>query len=130
MNTVLMVLVMIVSLAPLPAREIYHRPIARNDENLLVVEMRYVDIPVLANDFGPGQDSLRVVAVTTVQGGKAEIIDGATVRVYIDWSGYYGWPGSGGGSLGKVAHGAYIVSNGYARSRGTWTVWYMPDMRV
>ena len=129
MYTVLLVLVMIVSVIPLPARERYHLPIAYADEYSLVYQMPYVDIPVIANDIGPGQGNLRVVAVTVAEGNKAEIIDGVTVRVYIDWSTYLGWP-SAGGPLGRVAHGVYIVSNGYAQSRARWTVWYMPDMRV
>jgi hypothetical protein len=32
--------------------------------------------------------------------------------------------------MGRVAHGSYIISNGYAQSRGTWTIWYVPDMKV
>ncbi len=129
MHTLSVVLIMLVTVLPFAARVHYHHPIAHDDERSLVVQVRTVDIPVLTNDIGPGPESLRVVAVSGVKGGKAEIIDGRTVRVTVDWASYAVWSGAGG-PMGRVAHGNYIISNGYAQSRGTWTIWYVPDMKV
>lgn len=122
------VLIMLVTVLPLAAR-VHHHPIAHDDQYHLVYQVRSVDIAVLDNDVGPGPESLRVVAVSGVKGGKAEIIDGRTVRVTVDWARYAVWSGAGG-PMGRVAHGDYIISNGYAQSRGTWTIWYVPDMKV
>ena len=131
MHTFLMVLIMLVSVIPLPAREVYHCPVAHDDTYLLMYQMPHVDIPVLGNDIGPGQNNLRVIAVTVDQGGTAEIVDGTTVRISIDWASYLMLPSvRDSGPTGRVAHGVYIVSNGYAQSRARWTVWYMPDMSV
>ncbi len=129
MHTLSVVLIMLVTGLPFAARVHYHHPIAHNDEHHLMYQVRSVDIPVLDNDIGPGPESLRVVALSGVEGGKAEIIDGRAVRVTVDWASYAVWSGAGG-PMGRVAHGSYIISNGYARSEGTWTVWYMPDMKV
>ncbi|MCO5247148.1 MAG: hypothetical protein M9927_25570 [Anaerolineae bacterium] len=68
MNTLLMVVVLVVSLIPLPARERYHVPIARADDRALAYQLPYVDIDVAENDFGPGRNSLHLVAVTAVPG--------------------------------------------------------------
>ncbi len=129
MHTLSAVLIMLVTVLPLATRVHYHRPIAHDDEHHLTYQVRSVDIAVLDNDFGPGPESLRVVALSGVKGGKAEIIDGRMVRVTIDWASYAVWPGADG-AMGRVAHGDYIISNGYAQSLGTWAVWYVPEMKV
>lgn len=129
MHTLSVILIMLIAFVPHAGRVYHHRPVAHDDERLLAYQVRSVDIAVLDNDVGPGPQSLRVVAVNGVTGGRAEIIDGRIVRVTVDWASYTVWPGAGG-PLGRVAHGDYIISNGYAQSRGTWTVWYVPDMKV
>lgn len=130
MNALLVVVVLVVSLIPLPARERYHVPIARADDRALAYQLPYVDIDVAENDFGPGRNSLHLVAVTAVPGQQAEIIDETTVRIHIDWAGYLAYPAAYDPVMGRVAYGTYTVSNGYARSQARWTVWYVPDMRV
>ncbi len=130
MNILLIVVILVVSLIPLPARERYHVPVARADDRTLVYQMPYVDIDVVNNDFGPGRNSLHVVAVTVAQGQGVEIIDGSTVRVYVDWASYLADATANDAVAGRVAHGTYIVSNGYAQSRAQWAVWYVPDMKV
>jgi hypothetical protein len=129
MHTLSVVLIMLVTALPFAARVHYHHPIAYDDQYHLAYQVRFVDIPVLNNDIGPGPEPLRVVTVSGVEGGRAEIIDGKTVRVTVDWASYAVWSGAGG-PMGRVAHGSYIISNGYAQSRGTWTIWYVPDMKV
>lgn len=131
MHTLSVVLIMLVTVLPFATRVPYHHPVAHDDESHLAYQVRYVDIPVLDNDIGPGPENLQVVAVSGVKGGKAEIIDGRTVRVTIDWASYVVWSSASDDRLmGRLAHGVYIVSNGYATSQGTWTVWYVPEMKV
>ena len=129
MNILAAATIMLVSILPTSAGSKHQPPIAYDDVRQLTVQMRVIDIPVLDNDFGPGPESLRVVAVSGVTGGKAEIIDGRTVRVTVGWASYAVWPGASG-PMGRVAHGGYIISNGYAQARGTWTIWYVPAMKV
>ena len=87
-----------------------HAPIANDDQRIVLFQpAAIVDIAVLANDVDPDNDALRVVELSTVQGGKAEIVDGAVVRVYVDWSLV-----SGGALEYRVAHGTYLVSDGVA----------------
>jgi hypothetical protein len=127
MHTLSVILIMLVTVLPLAAR-VHHHPIAHDDEQSLEVQIRTVDIAVLDNDIGPGPDSLRVVAVTTTRGGKAEIIDGRTVRVTIDQASYAVWPaGTTNAPDARLAYGTYVISNGYARSVATWTVSYWPE---
>ena len=98
-------------------------PIANDDEVFLMYHpAQSVDIPVLANDVDPEGRVLRVTGLPMVDGGKAEIIDGKSVRVYIDWS------QGGGNAYGLVAHGAYFVSDGQAVSKAEWFVWYWPEI--
>ena len=130
MNSFLVVVVLVASMIPLPARERYHVPIARDDERTLVYQMPYIDVDVVKNDFGPGPNNLHLVAVMVTQGQRAEIINGTTVRVYVDWADYLVNASAGYAGADRVANGTYIVSNGYAQSRARWTVRYMPDMSV
>ncbi len=100
-------------------------PIAVDDQRVVLLNpVTMVDIPVLANDVDPDGDPLRVVALPTVEGGKAEIVDGALVRVTLDWSRV-----SGGKLEYRLAHGTYLVSDGAAVRRARWTVWYWPVMQ-
>lgn len=129
MSGILLNLILIVTLlAPFAVRR-NHPPMASDDHRVLVFNpTAIVDISVLDNDIGPGPESLRVVAVTTTRGGKAEIIDGRTVRVTIDWASYAVWPTRNTNAPGApVAYGTHVISNGYARSVATWTVSYWPE---
>lgn len=133
MYTMTVVLIMLASAFPfsVSGRGHHHHPIAREDEHRLMVQVRSVDISVLDNDSGPGPESLQVVAVTTTRGGRAEIIDGRTVRVTIDWASYAVRPtGNANAPDARVAYGTYVISNGYARSVATWTVRYWPQMNT
>ena len=98
-------------------------PIANDDEVILLYHpVSSVDIPVLDNDIDPEGRTLRVVGLPLIEGGKAEIIDGQAVRIYVDWS------QGGGNAYGLVAHGAYFVSDGLAVSKAEWFVWYWPEI--
>ena len=99
-------------------------PVANDDEVILMYRTSQgVDIPVLANDVDPEGRALRVTGLPLVEGGKAEVIDGKSVRVYVDWS-----QGGGGNGYGLMAHGAYFVSDGLAVSKAEWFVWYWPEI--
>jgi hypothetical protein len=99
--------------------------IAVDDQRIVLFNpTALVDIPVLDNDVDADGDPLHVVALPVVAGGRAEIIDGARVRVYLDWSGI-----SGGKLEYRLAQGTYLVSDGAAVRRARWAVWYWPVMQ-
>ena len=128
MSGMLLNLILIVTLlAPFAVRR-NHPPMASDDHRVLVFNpTAIVDIPVLDNDVDGDGDPLQVVALSVVEGGKAEIIDGRTVRVTIDWASYAVWPTRNTNAPGApVAYGTHVISNGYARSVATWTVSYWP----
>ena len=117
----LVTLVMVVGLPTFGPRNL--PPIANDDEVILLYHpVSSVDIPVLENDVDPEGRVLRVVGLPLIEGGKAEIVDGKAVRVYVDW--FQG----GGAGYGLVAHGAYFVSDGQAVSKAEWSVWYWPEI--
>jgi len=118
-------LILIVTLlAPFAVRR-NHPPIVSDDQRVVLFNpAALVDIPVLDNDVDGDGDALHVVALSVVEGGKAEIVDGALVRVYPDWSQV-----SGGKLEYRLAHGTYLVSDGTAVRRARWTVWYWPVMQ-
>jgi hypothetical protein len=100
-------------------------PLAVDDLRVLLFQpAAIVDLAVLDNDVDADGDSLQVVALSTVEGGRAEIVDGALVRVYPDWSRV-----SGGKLEHRLAHGTYLVSDGAAVRRARWSVWYWPVMQ-
>ncbi|MEI2689845.1 MAG: Ig-like domain-containing protein [Anaerolineae bacterium] len=102
-----------------------HPPMAVDDQRVLLFSpAAIVDIPVLDNDGDVDGDALHVVALSGVEGGRAELVDGALVRVYPDWSQV-----SGGKLEYRLAHGTYLVSDGAAVRRARWTVWYWPVMQ-
>lgn len=125
MSGILLNLILIVTLlAPLAVRR-NHPPMACDDQRILVFNpTALVDIPVLDNDVDGDGDALHVVELSTVEGGRAELVDGALVRVYLDWSRV-----SGGKLEYRLAHGTYLVSDGAAVRRARWTVWYWPVMQ-
>lgn len=125
MSGMLLNLILIATLlAPFAALR-NHPPIASDDQRVLVFDpAAIVDIPVLANDVDVDGDALHVVSLSVVEGGRAELIDGTLVRVYLDWSRV-----SGGKLEYRLAHGTYLVSDGAAVRRTHWTVWYWPVMQ-
>ena len=131
MHTVVLVLMLLVNLVVFMPNRPIPGPIVHDDEYVLLYPVAYVDIPVLDNDGSPAQDNLSVVAATGLRGGKAEIVDDTTVRVYIDWASYYAWPGPNDDEFSaRVAHGTYTVTDGVGQSSARWTVWYWPEMQV
>jgi hypothetical protein len=118
-------LILIVTLlAPYAVRR-NHAPMAIDDRQILLFNpAALVDIPVLDNDVDVDGDALHVVELSTVEGGRAELVDGALVRVYPDWSRV-----SGGKLEYRLAHGTYLVSDGAAVRRARWSVWYWPVMQ-
>ena len=125
MSGLLLNLMLIVALATFVAGSANRAPVAGDDPRILLFQpTSIVDIPVLDNDMDADGDPLRVVAVWTSQGGVAEIVDGTTVRVLIDWSRI-----SGCFQECLVAGGAYLVSDGTALRQARWSVWYWPVMQ-
>lgn len=125
MSGLLLHLILVVMLvAPFAVRR-NHTPIAVDDQRVVLFNpTAIVDISVLDNDVDGDGDPLHVVALSVVEGGKAEIVDSALVRVYLDWSQV-----SGGKLEYRLAHGTYLASDGAAVRRARWTVWYWPVMQ-
>lgn len=121
MTHLILILLLVVSTnVPLPGART-RPPVAAEDHYFLLFNpLPVVEIPVLENDHDPDGDVLTVKALHTIEGGKAEIIDGRIVRVYLDWSREYAEP------EGLVAYGVYVVSDGQAESWSVWSVWYWP----
>lgn len=125
MSGILLNLILIVTLLTPFAVRRNHPPMASDDQRVLMFNpAAIVDIPVLDNDVDVDGDALHVVELSTVEGGSAELVDGALVRVYLDWSRV-----SGGKLEYRLAHGTYLVSDGAAVRRARWTVWYWPVMQ-
>ena len=79
---------------------------------------------MLKNDYDPEGAPLRVVAVPTMEGGKAIIIIGQVVRVYLPQ------PGTAPDSVPPIyllAHGTYLVSDGANLSMAEWSVLFAPQ---
>jgi hypothetical protein len=125
MSGLLLNLILIVALlAPFAVRR-NQPPLANDDQRVLLFQpAAIVEIPVLDNDVDADGNALHVVELSTVEGGRAELVEGALVRVYPDWSRV-----SGGKLEYRLAHGTYLVSDGAAVRRARWTVWYWPVMQ-
>lgn len=118
-------LVLIIAVAAAVPARVNHAPIISDDHHILLFQpAAVVEIPVLENDTDADGDLLRVVAVTTAPGGKVEIVDGDVVRVYPDWSHV-----KGDRLEYLVASGTYLVSDGSAMRRASWSVWYWPVLQ-
>jgi hypothetical protein len=125
MTGLLLTLILVVSLVAPFIRQNNHPPVARDDQRIVLFNpTAFVDIPVLDNDVDVDGNALHVVELSTVEGGRAELVEGALVRVYPDWSRV-----SGGKLEYRLAHGTYLVSDGAAVRRARWTVWYWPVMQ-
>ena len=125
MSGLLLNLMLIVAMATSVAGSANRAPMAGDDNRILLFQpATVVEIPVLDNDLDADGDPLQVVAVWTTQGGAAQVVEGATVRVLIDWSRI-----SGCFQECLVAGGAYLVSDGTALRQARWSVWYWPVMQ-
>lgn len=125
MSNLLLVLMMMVTLIAPLAGPRNRPPIANDDIVVLLYHLvAVVNIAVLENDVDPDQDPLLVTSLSITDGGKAEIVKGKVVQVTIDW------PQDGfGDPQGLMASGSYVVSDGVAQSKATWSVWYWPEMQ-
>ncbi len=87
MSGLLLNLILIVALlAPFAVRR-NQPPLANDDQRVLLFQpAAIVEIPVLDNDVDADGNALHVVELSTVEGGRAELVEGALVRVYPDWS--------------------------------------------
>lgn len=125
MTDLLLNLWLLASLVAPFAPQSNHPPIARADQRVvLYYPAAIVDLAVLENDMDADGDSLQVIGLSSVQGGKAEVVNGALVRVVPDWSRV-----SGGGLEHLVSQGTYLVSDGAAVRQARWTVWYWAVMQ-
>jgi hypothetical protein len=99
-------------------------PVANDDTVILRYEPPYVDVRVLANDYDPEGAPLTVVAVPVMEGGKAVILKGQVVRVYLPplmSAPDYVPP------IYLLAQGTYLVSDGRNMSMAEWRVLFEPQ---
>jgi hypothetical protein len=120
-----MLCVTLVLLAVAPTMPPPNQPPVANDDRVIVpFEPQYVDIWVLDNDYDPDGDPLTVVAVPAMEGGKAVIVQGQIVRVYLPAPPLA--PGDGLPIL-PVAKGTYLVSDGRNMSMAHWQIILFPE---
>lgn len=125
MSDLLLNLALICAVATAVPTGANHAPLAVDDHTILLFQPApVVEVPVLANDTDSDGDPLSLVSLSVSHGGRAEIIDGAIVRVYLDWSQV-----GGSGLEYLVADGTYLVSDGAAVRQARWSVWYWPVMQ-
>lgn len=123
MSTILLVLMLAwTCILPVPGPR-NQPPVAVNDEVMVTGYTDYLEIPVFANDYDPEGRPIDVVALGTVDRGKAELLEGDAVGVYPD---YPTEVDSRGSKPVLIAHGTYIISDGVLTSTGEWIVWYQP----
>lgn len=129
MNMVMLVLMALVNLATIAPNP--PGPVASDDQVILLYPVPYVDVYVLDNDGTGSQDDLTVVATSGSRSGKAAVVQGTFVRVYIDWASYYAWPEPNDEEFGDaVAHGVYTVSDGSGLASARWVIYYWPEMQI
>lgn len=125
MVTTLLLCATLISLAIAPAMPPPNQPPVANDDVVIVRYVPpYVDIRVLANDYDPEGAPLTVVGVPSMEGGKAVIIRGQVVRVYLPpemRSPDYVPP------IYLLAQGTYLVSDGVNVSMAEWRVLFAPQ---
>lgn len=126
MRTLALLATVLLNFALFVPRLPHYGVIANDDEIILPFPMASVDIAVLDNDYDPSRDGgLSVVSASVRSGGAATVIDGTTVRVYLDWT-----AASDDEPGALVARGSYTASNGLGKDEATWTVWYWPEMTI
>ena len=96
-------------------------PVAIDDAVMVTGYTDYLEIPVFANDYDPEGQPIDVVALGTVDRGKAELLEGDAIGVYPVYPTNLDLRGS---KPVLVAHGTYIISDGAQTSTGHWSVWY------
>lgn len=96
-------------------------PVAVNDEVIVYGYTDYLEIPVFANDYDPEGQPIAVIALETIDLGKAVLLKGGAIGVTPDWS-----VADGDDSTGPVliAHGSYLISDGQLSGKGQWFVWH------
>ena len=96
-------------------------PVAVDDEVIVYGYTDYLEIPVFANDYDPEGRPIEVIALETVDLGKAVLLKGGAIGVFPDWSMV------GGDDSTKpvlIAHGTYLISDGQLTGKGQWFVWH------
>ncbi len=96
-------------------------PVAVDDEVIVYGYTDYLEIPVFANDYDPEGRPIEVIALDTVDLGKAVLLKGGAIGVFPDWSVV------GGDDSVKpilIAHGTYLISDGQLVAQGQWFVWH------
>lgn len=123
-NLLLVLMMMVTMVAPFAGPS--NRPPVANDDLLVLLyhPVQVVDIAVLENDVDPDMDTLWVTALSIIDGGKVEIVEGKVVRVFLDQP-----QGGSGNPEGLMAHGTYVVSDGTTQSKANWSVWYWPEIQ-
>jgi hypothetical protein len=117
--TLILILTVLAAAAPVDGNNL--PPVAVDDEVLVMGYTDYLEIPVFANDWDPDGDPLKVMAVLSVDRGKAVLHEGGAIGVSPDWSAV--GPDDRAEPV-LIAHGAYIVSDGLAESKAEWFVWH------
>ena len=96
-------------------------PVAVDDEVIVYGYTDYLEIPVFANDYDPEGRPIEVIALETIDLGKAVLLKGGAIGVFPDWSVV------GGDDSTKpvlIAHGTYFISDGQLTGKGQWFVWH------
>lgn len=96
-------------------------PVAVDDEVIVYGYTDYLEIPVFGNDYDPEGQPIEVIALATVDLGKAVLLKGGAIGVWPDWSVV------GGDDSTKpvlIAHGTYLISDGQLAGKGQWFVWH------
>lgn len=98
-------------------------PVAVTDEVMVNGYTEYLEIPVIANDYDPDGQPIDVVALGTVDRGKAELLEGDAIGVFPEYPAHYDARGQ---KPVLIAGGSYLISDGDLTSVGQWYVWYEP----
>ncbi|HSN76978.1 MAG TPA: Ig-like domain-containing protein [Anaerolineae bacterium] len=124
-TVLLLIAVFSLSAAAAHAGDPRNQPPVANDDTVIVrYEPPYVDIRVLENDYDPEGAPLTVVGVPSMVGGKAVIVKGQVVRVYLPP------PMSAPDYVPPIyllAEGTYLVSDGANVSMAEWRVFLSPQ---
>ena len=117
------VLIFVLSLSAVVSHAGLHNlpPVAVDDEVVIYGYTNYLEIPVFANDFDPEGQPIEVVALESVDCGKAILLKGGAVGVYPDWTAAEDADSSRPVLIG---HGVYLISDGQSVSKGQWFVWH------
>jgi len=99
-------------------------PVAEDDIVIVQCEPSYVDIRVLGNDYDPEGAPLTVVDVPVAEGGKAVVLKGQVVRVYLRPT---MTPPDYVPPIYLLAEGTYVVSDGVNASVASWSVFFRPQ---